>query len=151
MVVETELTVLGTVTTLLRVTSHLAIFFTRLEWRMIAPFLLFIYPALAFLLYLIIDSFESDLSTCIKYLFSLIDLCCIELFTTLVIVKSLCRNSIDPQSPIIKRHTTTPDTGGKPVCQDTESLSRYLSQIAGAFKRPKSWYTTRLGRDDGHA
>ena len=90
MIVTTELAVLGTLTALLGVVSHLAIF-NRIEWHMLAPLLIWIYPALAFLLFLIINFFESDLRTCLKYLFVLVTLYCMGLFTSITIVESLRR------------------------------------------------------------
>lgn len=123
-----ELVILGVVTPLLGVVSHLAVFFTRLEWYKIAPLLVFVYPALAVLLYFLIDSFESDLSTRIEYLFLFIALYCVGLSTAIVLVKGLYGG----KNPIIRRRQKiskdsslpgTPVESGSPcnkeVCENT--------------------------------
>lgn len=90
MIVTTQLALLGTLTALLGVVSHLTIF-TRIEWQKLAPLLIWVYPALAFLLFLLINSFETDLRTCLEYLFILVMSYCMGLFTSFTIVKSLRR------------------------------------------------------------
>ncbi|KAH8744752.1 hypothetical protein F5883DRAFT_588868, partial [Diaporthe sp. PMI_573] len=82
--------VLGTITALLGVVSHLAIF-NQVDWRLLAPLLLWIYSALAVLLFLLLNSFEPKVGTCFKYLFVLIMLYCTGLFTSISIVESLRR------------------------------------------------------------
>lgn len=130
---KTELVILGIVTPLLGVASHLAVFFTRLEWYKIAPLLVFVYPALAVLLYFLIDSFESDLSSRIEYLFLFIALYCVGLSTAILLVKGLYGG----HNPIIRRrqkvteNSSTPDTldgsgntCDKVVCENTACQSR---------------------------
>lgn len=90
MIVTTKLALLGTLTALLGVVSHLAVF-TRIQWRMLAPLLLWVYPALAFLLFLLIQSFDTDLKSCLEYLFVLVVSYCMGLFTSVTIVESLRR------------------------------------------------------------
>jgi hypothetical protein len=91
MTVKAELAVLGTLITLLGMVSHLAVFLAGIEWNMLAPLLVCIYPALAFLVFLIINSFELDLNTCLRYLFVLVMLYCLGLFTAINIVESVRR------------------------------------------------------------
>jgi hypothetical protein len=90
MIVKTELALLGTLNALLGVVSHLAIF-NRIDWRLLVPLLIWIYSALAVLFFFIINSFESDLRTCFKYLFALAMLYCTGLFTSISIVEGLRR------------------------------------------------------------
>jgi hypothetical protein len=92
MIVKKEIAVLGTLTTLLGVVSQLAVFFTRMEWYMLAPLMVCVYPAVLVLLFLIINSFESDLSSCLGYLFTLVLLYCMGLFITINVVDHLLRN-----------------------------------------------------------
>ncbi|KAI3394341.1 hypothetical protein diail_2893 [Diaporthe ilicicola] len=90
MTVKTELAVLYALIVLLGVLSHLAIF-NRVDWRPLAPLLIWVYSGLVVLLFLFLNSFESDLSTCFKYLFILVILYCMGLFTSITIVDSLRR------------------------------------------------------------
>lgn len=90
MIFPTELALLGTLAALLGVVSHLTIF-TRIEWHMLAPLLVWVYSALAFLLFLLINSFESDLRTCLEYLFVSVISYCIGLFSSVTIAESLRR------------------------------------------------------------
>ena len=90
MIDKTELAVLGTITALLGVVSHLAIF-DRVDWRLLAPLLIWIYSALAVLLFLFLNSFEPNLGTCFKYLFVLVKSYCTGLFTSIGIVESVRR------------------------------------------------------------
>lgn len=90
MVISTELALLSTLAALLGVVSHLTIF-TRIGWHMLAPLLVWVYSALAFLLFLLINSFESDLRTCLEYLFVSVISYCIGLFISVTIAESLRR------------------------------------------------------------
>lgn len=83
-----EFAALGTLTALLGVISHLAIF-TRIEWHIILPLLIWVYSALALLLFLFINSLESNLISCFKYLFILVVLYCMGLISSITIMKSL--------------------------------------------------------------
>jgi cytochrome c oxidase subunit IV len=67
MIMKIELIVLSTLTALLGMVSRLAVFFTQMEWYVLAPILVCVYPALTLLLFLTINSFESRFSTCLKY------------------------------------------------------------------------------------
>lgn len=85
-----EFALLGTFTALLGVLSHVVVF-TRIEWQKLVPILLWIYPALAFLLFLFINSFESDIRTCLGYLSILVTSYCMGLFTSVTFVEILHR------------------------------------------------------------
>lgn len=90
MIIPTELALLGTLAALLGVVSHVTIL-TRIKWHMLAPLLVWVYSALAFLLFLLINSFESDLRTCLEYVFVSVISYCIGLFSSVTIAESLRR------------------------------------------------------------
>lgn len=113
MTIPTGLALLGTLAALLGVVSHLTIF-TRIEWHMLAPLLVWVYSALAFLLFLLINSFESDLRTCLEYVFISVISYCIGLFSSVTIAESMrrrYRNVIQsgPEEIAIGSYSAAPD------------------------------------------
>lgn len=133
MIFTPEFALLGTLTALLGILSHLVIF-TRIEWHTLAPLLIWVYAALAFLLFLAINSFESDLRTCLEYLFILVISYCMGLFTSITIWEGLRRQyrpiiqsgpeeiALSPSLPV--SHGGCEYTCDKTVHENTTSWSR---------------------------